>query len=507
MGACYSKSNAGTRTHSESKASKQKHKNSDQNNKQNDEELSPESTPLKNDEQSDSPNATRTSRLLSYDIVPDISYVKHLDHSIAPSDSGIESIGTWQDDSQEPARIKQFDSDLLRHSEQWSLSFCHDCGHDKLQSHNMMTDSNSLCCANQTEKSASSSQLLAHGLPAIEGTVDCNAGYDSSGKVIAENAKNGAIGGSCEFKSGLDMSNVVSRDRHLIVSLKSAKRSSRNASAVKLCDSFADGLNETRAPLAQPDPLDRPLSGTLEDKISKQQALLNDISLTAETIVTCDYDADYHRKYSAAPEGAEYGVKSTTHNATVEEKDDFKHSKIKTSSLSRSGSCAYDREVNIETAVKLPSPIMSTSTEINTTHPRSSFSEPTSGVCTHNTASESLLTDIQQDSVVFDAVEDVLDFSSSECRECGTEDDMASIDMDNISRQLVAHSEPATSQCHNNIPNGEEGEDSVVIPKETYDQMQTDLSVLRQQLLCLSSLIEQSECEDQNNVSVADNSH
>lgn len=395
MGACYSKSNAGTRTHSESKASKQKHNNSDQISKQNDEELSPETIPLKNDEQSDSPNTTRTSRLLSYDIVPDISYVKHLDHSIAPSDSGIESIGTWHDDSQEPARIKQFDSDLLRHSEQWSLSFCHDCGHDKLQSHTL-TDSNSLCCANQTGKSASSSQLLAHGLPATEGTLaDSNAEYYSSGKVIADNAKNGAIGGSCEFKSGFEMSNVVGRDRHLIVSLKSAKRSSRNASGIKLCDSLADGLNETKAPLAQPDPLDRPLSGTLDDRISKQQALLNDISLTAETIFTCDYDADYHNKYSTAPEVAEYGVKSTTHNATVEEKDDLKHSDIKTA-LSRNGSFANDREVNIETTVKLPSPIVSTSvpksTEINTTQPRSSFSEPTSGVCTNQTASESLLT-------------------------------------------------------------------------------------------------------------------
>ncbi|CAG5119551.1 unnamed protein product [Candidula unifasciata] len=529
MGACYSKNPTGTRTAPESKTSKQKHKHSDRKKKLTTEELPPEKIPLQNDEKSDSPN-TKTSRSFSYDIVPDISYVKHLDHSIAPSDSGIESIGTWQDDVQGSTRIKQFDSDLLKHSELWSLSFCHNCGHYKLQGHNGLTDGNILCCADQTEMPAGSSELVTHRLPANETTLTVsNTECDSTAKVIADNAKYCAIRdsvsdvsqnktSSCHLKSDSDMPNLVGRDRHLIASVRSARRLSRITSGSKLYDS-SDEVNETKAPLAQQDPLDRPVGDNLVDIISTQQTLLSDISLTAETICTCDYDSDYQKRYPASSEDTGCVVKPTFHNINVEEKDDLNHDEGKSSGLSGDGSFVCHNEIKTKSAAQLSSPAVSTpikkSTEINATNCRSSFSESTSGVCTYRTASESLSTgeqDMQQRSVLLGNTPEVLDDPSSECGEYGTEDDMTSIDMDKSSRltpqssssfrQLGASSEHAASPYDNNLMVSYDGEECVVIPEETYHQLQTDLTALRQQLLCLSSLIE-SESEDQNIDSMA----
>ncbi|CAL1536652.1 unnamed protein product [Lymnaea stagnalis] len=434
------------------------------------------------------------------------------DRGVAPSDSGVESIGTAPEEFLEHGTSKPVPDELNKKLERLSRGSCSKCGNFKLDDSAftaLLADTYCSCGPRQPGKPSINPQCQTHG---------------QKKQIIVD--KNG-------LKSSLKNPCLAQKDKNLRISIRSAERldmaltllSSAEKSRYDISDKCAEEYELAQAPLAHFDSIDTVLNDTPNQRNQKRRSLLSEILDITDSICRCDFYSNEYCCPQAHDENIESDflsvVSESNHEqcvATEMDKTNYENHGKNILSLQETDELDSDSIHNMGSANKkstsLPKNVSFATAKADEIDPLSqnaapqidsSKSEMSSGIFTNSSTSEPYLHRAMKKAahkrtLSLSSRGVVLSDSSSEALNDGTEDDLASLDLDSLSRatslsyssirQLVESTEDLVS-LDNAVRMNVDGVDCVVIPSETFCQMQTDLATLKQQLLCLSSLIQE----------------
>lgn len=452
------------------------------------------------------------NHLISRSSTPEFSPAHTGDRGVAPSDSGIESIGTAPEECLERGTFKPDPDELTKKLERLSRGSCSKCGNFKLDDSAftaLLANTYCSCGPRQPGKPSMNPHCQTHGQK----------------KQISLD-KNG-------LKSSLKNPCVAQKDKNLRISIRSAESldvaltllSSAEKSRYDISDKCVEEYELAQAPLAHFDSIDTVLNDTANKSKQKRRSLLSEILDITDSICRCDFYSNEiccSRVHDENLESASLSLVSESHHeqrvVTETDQTNSENHDKNTLPLQDNGELDSDNYQNVDSANKkstsLPKYVSFATHKADELDPPSpnagpgidsSKSELSSGIFTNGSSSESYLHRAikkapHKRTLSLSSRGVVLSDSSSEALNDGTEDDLASLDLDSLSRatslsyssirQLVESTEDLVS-LDNAIRMNVDGVDCIVIPSETFTQMQTDLATLKQQLLCLSSLIQE----------------
>ncbi|KAI8797388.1 hypothetical protein BgiBS90_002565 [Biomphalaria glabrata] len=446
------------------------------------------------------------SRSSTPELTPNITVNnKKGDGGVAPSDSGIESIGIAPEEIQEPVASNTDHDELTKKLERLSRGSCARCGNFKLD------DSAFTALLADTYCSCG---------PRLAGRSNINPHCKTHG----QKKQISADGNECRT-SNLKKTADVQNAKSVRISVQSAGTLS---SAVNETDLLLDSNDFFQAPLAHFDSLD--IIDHMSQSKQKRRSLLSEILNITDSICRCDF---YSNEYYCS-EDKHYDVdmpeeshsplndsslvsggktSSQSHMNCYNPNDQFSKCQVeslqevisnskKSASLPKNVSFAAQNSIEKEISSK---PRMSEECCISQ---ETCALEASSGILTHNSTSDPLLSKLSakgnhKRTLSLNSQGALLSDSSIEVLNNFTEEDLVSLDLDSVAslshnslKYLIDSSEDLASSTQSVDKMRFEGADYLLIPQNIYHQIQSDLGNLKQQLLNLSTLI-QEDSEDQ----------
>ncbi|XP_059174673.1 uncharacterized protein LOC131954871 isoform X2 [Physella acuta] len=480
------------------------------------------------------------SRSSTPELLPEQTDEKRIDRGVAPSDSGIESIGTAADDAVTTTDSVSKQSQLAKRLERLSRGSCSRCGNFKLDDcafTALLADTYCLCGPRQAGKPGVNPNCQTHGNHSPRKQSPSHTTDTSNGQVCNKSEDN-VVSDDLQLKSSLKKANGGRKDKNLRISIRSTDSLEMALTLLSLSEGYKLDVSDisinnkkyVKAPLAQFDSMENNLNSSPSSKSGKRRSLLSEILDITDSICRCDF---YSNEYCCTSgqhlsentnntesfeqahcyeNGVDSGSQNVCDNPCEHESptseqlcshssDKSNAASKKTASLPKNVSFATHATGELDES-KLYATIS------GTVHSESVMSEESSGVFTYSNTSTSEPLLVQKPkknshkrTASLSSRGVLLSDSSSEALDCGTEEDMASLDLDSLSRatslsyssirHLVESTEDLVSPLSSARKMMVDGVECIVIPTETYYQMQSDLTTLKQQLLCLSSLIQE----------------
>ncbi|XP_035825581.1 uncharacterized protein LOC101855019 isoform X2 [Aplysia californica] len=433
---------------------------------------------------------------------PDVASTKEVEPSlhvgeqgVAPSDSGIESLGTLVEENilRQTDGVSRGQSSLAKRLERLSRGSCHKCGNFKLDDSALtalLADTYCLCGPRQAGKPTVNPQCQTHGLYRSKRSPSESVSSPSSPqRVLFEFASTASLD-AAPLKSSLKTSGSTSaRDRSVRISVRSTESLEEALAAVLVRDG-SRSPSEEKAPLAQGESSDNVLlsRSSLRSKGlgASSRSLLTEILDITDSICKCDFYSNEYcctngvhsngdtadRRFLTSENGESCGdpfsdtvngknmcsqsnggsAGNLANDAKDSQQSSPLHNGLCTESPSR-GDAAYKKCASLpknvsfatESESQLSSKFFSPSKPLSKGKamlpnglPESSVSDTSSGVFTNHSASESYLASAFKDSHKRSASLGsrglILSDSSSEALDGPTDDDLDSADLDSLSR-------------------------------------------------------------------------
>ncbi|CAG5127264.1 unnamed protein product [Candidula unifasciata] len=528
MGACYSKNTAAG---SSSEITRPKHKQRDSPRagngnagitKQKDKHLTKPA--VVNDTSNDA-----ESNLSILDAVNEHVNETLVNSGVVPSDSGIESIDTVVDDAGDSVHLKQTDEfyNTVEHPNSGSSlrSGGHDLSLGSRQDERHVIDHNDAQSSKDPTTACSKIHTDHDRLSAKNGTV-----------TIINALTNDSHGSIHDFllKQNVQLADSSNKDGGISTASESTAKGSHviqdSVPSMKGYDNQQSNvLSETtmryRAPLAAFDSVEGNLNESSIHLNGKRQSLLSEILDLTESLCKCDFYSSENCFRDHGVNGTATGFRLSRRGSEIGASGQFEKIDEHLNQIDRSASpkCnPHNGSSSTSTSQMSSTPTRKLASlaknvsfaaheDISTVAASgASFNSRldsmlSSDKYSQRTASEIIFPNKQKDlhkrSASLGSMKATMSDSSSDVPDGTTEDDIASLDLDNISRvtsisynsirQLVESTENLVSDLYIARSLTIEGVDCVAIPKDVYRQMQTDLATLKQQLLFLSSVMQE----------------